>query len=78
MAPACGRERFSGPRSDIVVIAWLSYDAPEIDRSAAAQERHRPAAEELRDFTFGIRTDRQSEPTHLTRRRPMDRRRVDA
>ncbi|WP_330331916.1 alpha/beta hydrolase family protein [Streptomyces sp. NBC_00536] len=56
----------SGAGSDVSVISWMDYDAPEPDGSVATTARADAGAEDLRDFTHGLRAAHQGEPTHLT------------
>ncbi|MDG4861751.1 alpha/beta hydrolase [Streptomyces sp. T-3] len=48
------------------VVSWLGYDAPEIDGSVASEGRAQDGAQDLRDFTHGLRESHQGEPTHMT------------
>ncbi|MFJ2444572.1 alpha/beta hydrolase [Streptomyces sp. NPDC087658] len=51
---------------DISVIAWLGYDAPEINFSVTGTERAMDGAEDLRNFTHGLRAAHEGERGHLT------------
>ncbi|MFD4814568.1 alpha/beta hydrolase [Streptomyces sp. NPDC058418] len=51
---------------DVSTIAWLGYDAPELDGSVLGDGRATDGAEDLRDFTHGLRTAHEGERTHLT------------
>ncbi|WP_395361424.1 alpha/beta hydrolase [Streptomyces sp. YH02] len=55
-----------GGVEDVAVIAWLDYDAPELDASVATPARAENDAETLRDFTHGLRVSHEGERTHMT------------
>ncbi|MFB7009370.1 MULTISPECIES: alpha/beta hydrolase [unclassified Streptomyces] len=65
----------AGP-GDISVISWLDYNAPEanfdspreaeLNLGIATQGRAQNGAEDLRDFTHGLRAAHQGERSHLT------------
>ncbi|MFJ7209895.1 alpha/beta hydrolase [Streptomyces sp. NPDC098789] len=62
---AAGR-RTPGAGADVSVISWMDYDAPEPDLSVATRGRAEAGAQDLRDFTQGLRSAHQGDPTHLT------------
>ncbi|MEV7870925.1 alpha/beta hydrolase [Streptomyces sp. NPDC088124] len=51
---------------DVSVIAWLGYDAPELNNSVASKDRAQVGGGDLRGFTHGLRAAHEGEPTHLT------------
>ncbi|WP_330240897.1 alpha/beta hydrolase [Streptomyces sp. NBC_00525] len=65
----------AGPR-DIAVVSWLDYNAPEarfnsvvdleLNLGIATQGRAQDGAEDLRDFTHGLRAAHEGERSHLT------------
>ncbi|MFF4432088.1 alpha/beta hydrolase [Streptomyces sp. NPDC001513] len=55
-----------GGGKDVSVISWMDYDAPEIDGSVLTEGRAQAGAEDLRDFTHGLRTSHEGERGHLT------------
>ncbi|MFF0555641.1 alpha/beta hydrolase [Streptomyces sp. NPDC004266] len=64
-----------GRGTDVAVISWLDYDAPEANFEAndpelnlgiATTGRAEDDAETLRDFTHGLRASHEGERTHLT------------
>ncbi|WP_327162998.1 alpha/beta hydrolase [Streptomyces zaomyceticus] len=55
-----------GGSEDVAVIAWLDYDAPELDASVATPARAENDAETLRDFTHGLRVSHEGERSHMT------------
>ncbi|MFD7979041.1 alpha/beta hydrolase [Streptomyces sp. NPDC059071] len=67
-----------GHGTDVAVISWLDYDAPEanvdptkpaemyLNLGIATPGRAEDDAETLRDFTHGLRASHQGERTHLT------------
>ncbi|MFE2937470.1 alpha/beta hydrolase [Streptomyces sp. NPDC059255] len=55
-----------GDPKDISTIAWLGYDAPEINNSVITDGRALDGAEDLRNFTHGLRTAHEGERSHLT------------
>ncbi|MFC9795014.1 alpha/beta hydrolase [Streptomyces sp. NPDC057695] len=71
-------DRTPGRGTDVAVIAWLDYDAPEatvdpsrptefnVNLGVTTPGRAEDDAETLRDFTGGLRASHQGEPTHLT------------
>ncbi|MET9698897.1 alpha/beta hydrolase [Streptomyces sp. NPDC006529] len=52
--------------TDVSVISWMDYDAPEPDLSVATRGRAEAGAQDLRDFTHGLRASHQGDPAHLT------------
>ncbi|MFI6700124.1 alpha/beta hydrolase [Streptomyces sp. NPDC050509] len=56
----------AGTGKDVSVIAWLGYDAPELDNSVITDGRALDGAEDLRGFTHGLRAAQEGERTHLT------------
>ncbi|WP_240138998.1 alpha/beta hydrolase [Streptomyces sp. MUM 178J] len=56
----------SAPGEGISVISWMDYDAPEIDGSVITQGRAQAGAEDLRDFTHGLRSAHEGDRVHLT------------
>lgn len=48
------------------VVSWLGYDAPEADGSVATPGRANDRAEDLRNFTHGMRESHQGERNHMT------------
>lgn len=56
---------YAGGQS-VSTITWLGYDAPEIDKSVATQERAHDAAPDLQQFAEGTRAAHQGSPSHLT------------
>ncbi|WP_329622473.1 alpha/beta hydrolase family protein [Streptomyces sp. NBC_01255] len=59
-------ERTPGQGKDVAVIAWLDYDAPELDLGVVTPGRAEDDAETLRDFTHGLRASHEGERTHMT------------
>lgn len=55
-----------GGSEDVAVIAWLDYDAPELDLGVVTPARAENDAETLRDFTHGMRVSHEGERTHMT------------
>ncbi|WP_049571938.1 alpha/beta hydrolase [Streptomyces sp. SBT349] len=53
-------------RGDVAVISWLGYDAPELSDSVLTRERADEGAEDLRDFTSGLRAAHDGTDGHLT------------
>ncbi|WP_449345040.1 serine hydrolase [Streptomyces narbonensis] len=51
---------------EVAVIAWLDYDAPELDASVATPAPAENDAETLRDFTHGLRVSHEGERSHMT------------
>ncbi|MER5357124.1 alpha/beta hydrolase [Streptomyces sp. NPDC002785] len=72
---AAGRWSANGAE-DVAVVSWLDYDAPEanfdsvkkaeLNLGIATQGRAQHGAEDLRDFTHGLRAAHQGERSHLT------------
>ncbi|MFD3556793.1 alpha/beta hydrolase [Streptomyces goshikiensis] len=56
----------TAPGEGVSVISWMDYDAPEIDGSVTTQGRARAGADDLRDFTHGLRAAHEGERGHLT------------
>ncbi|GAA1201369.1 hypothetical protein GCM10009654_67190 [Streptomyces hebeiensis] len=64
-------QRSAGDRTmengtDVSAIAWLGYNAPEINASVTSKDRATDGAEALRGFTHGLRAAHEGERTHLT------------
>ncbi|MDT0318438.1 alpha/beta hydrolase [Streptomyces millisiae] len=53
-------------RGDVAVISWLGYDAPEISDSVITRGRANEGADELRNFTAGLRAAHEGSDSHLT------------
>ncbi|MFD9605666.1 alpha/beta hydrolase [Streptomyces sp. NPDC059970] len=72
---AAGRWSENGAE-DVAVVSWLDYNAPEanfdspqeveLNLGIATQGRAQDGAEDLRDFTHGLRAAHQGERSHLT------------
>ncbi|MFE3828940.1 alpha/beta hydrolase [Streptomyces sp. NPDC059092] len=67
--------RYDGNPSDVSVISWLDYNAPEanfdpsdpeLNPAIATDGRAQDGAEDLRGFTHGLRAAHEGERTHLT------------
>ncbi|MGW0901067.1 alpha/beta hydrolase [Streptomyces goshikiensis] len=56
----------TAPGEGVSVISWMDDDAPEIDGSVTTQGRARAGADDLRDFTHGLRAAHEGERGHLT------------
>ncbi|MFJ3086964.1 alpha/beta hydrolase [Streptomyces sp. NPDC086838] len=62
--------------ADVAVVSWLDYNAPEanfdsvkeleLNLGIATQGRAQDGAEDLRDFTHGLRAAHEGERSHLT------------
>ncbi|MFE3738065.1 alpha/beta hydrolase [Streptomyces sp. NPDC059134] len=59
-------ERSAGGTKNVSVVAWLGYNAPEVDNSVAFRTRAEAGGEDLRGFTHGLRAAHEGERTHLT------------
>ncbi|WP_244176735.1 alpha/beta hydrolase [Streptomyces albus] len=68
-------EWLPGRGREVAVISWLDYDAPEakfqfpdfeLNPAIATQGRAQDGAEDLRDFTHGLRAAHEGERSHLT------------
>ncbi|MEV4972787.1 alpha/beta hydrolase [Streptomyces scopuliridis] len=59
-------DRTAGKGRDVSTIAWLGYNAPELNNSVMDDGRAKDGAEDLRDFTHGLRAAHEGERTHLT------------
>ena len=57
---------YQGGLDDIAVVAWVDYDAPEVDLSAVGSGRAEAGAPVLDRFVDGLNTSHQGGPGHVT------------
>ncbi|MEV6527640.1 alpha/beta hydrolase [Longispora sp. NPDC051575] len=58
--------KFAEGTGSVAVVAWIGYDAPEWDGSAAGSDRAKQGGAALDQFVGGLRATHEGPPTHFT------------